>query len=122
MTRWTLGWACGWAVAVSGCGPSSTHKPLSPEAAKVRYTESQEPASSCKRLGTARGSGRDPNEKVAQRRAVDATREQAAEMGGNVVVLLENQRGGLAGAGGPEAEVVAVVEVYRCEDAGAAIK
>jgi hypothetical protein len=105
---------------VAACAQGGAHQPLSPEAARVQYTTEQDPARSCKRLGTARGHGTDVNEKVAERRALDAAREQAAKLGGNLIVLLEQQRG--AAGASAEAEVVDVVDVYRCEDGGAATR
>jgi hypothetical protein len=107
---------------VAACARGGAHQPLSPEAARVQYTTEQDPARSCKLLGTARGHGTDESEKVAERRALDAAREQAAKLGGNLIVLLEQQRGAAGASAGVEAEVVDVVDVYRCEDAGGATR
>src|SRR5262245_51479897 len=71
-------------AAVAGCGDASVHAPLSPAAARVRYAEAPQPG--CSRIGRALGVGTDADERIARRRALDGAREQAAKLGGNLIV------------------------------------
>jgi hypothetical protein len=105
--------ATGLAVGIvsTACGDRSLHAPISAEAARVRYAEAPFPG--CTRLGRARGIGTDPDERVAGRRALDAAREKAAELGGDLIVGTDRKLVPDADSGSMT-RVEQAVEVYQC--------
>jgi hypothetical protein len=107
-----LAWAWIASTAAAGCGGQAVHAPISPEAARIRYAEAPQPG--CTKMGRARGVGTDPDERVAARRALDAARVKAAELGGDLIVHTDRKVVPDAEIGGMS-RVEQAVDVYGCD-------
>jgi hypothetical protein len=101
-----------WAGCAGGGAGHDPNAPLSPAAAKIQVAA--EAAKECKKLGRATGRGRDPDEKIAEGRALDSAKEQAVKLGGDTVVPAGQTAEPEAGQGGTILLVAKTVDVYVC--------
>jgi hypothetical protein len=99
-------------AACAGGASRAADGPLSAAAEKVQVVRQAPPT--CKKLGSAHGRGRDLVDAVADRKATDDAREQAAKLGGDTAHLVTETTEQEAGSGGTYAVVTKVVDVYLC--------
>jgi hypothetical protein len=105
---------------LAGCKGSGkgADDPVSAGGAKVKIMDAA--PNECTKIGTAKGSGRDGNEGLAEQQANDATREQAAQLGGNAMVWVDSNAEKEAGSGGPVTKITRTADVYNCPAAAPA--
>ena len=104
------------AVFVLGCSGGKTrdaNAPLSPAAQKI--VVSKEASPTCKKLGTVKVTGKDLDEKVSDKQADDAIREQAASMGGDTAQIVTETNHSEASPGGTNIVIQKTADVLKCQ-------
>ena len=91
--------------------------PVSMGGSKVKIMDAA--PNECSKIGQAKGVGRDSNEGLAEQQANDATREQAAQLGGNALVWTDSNAEKEAGSGGPVTKITRTADVFNCPAAAA---
>ena len=101
-------------VPFLGCKGSGkgADDPVSMGGAKVKIMDAA--GEGCQKIGQAHGVGRDSNEGLAEQQANDAAREQAAQMGANVLVWTDSNAEKEAGSGGPVTKITRTADVFSC--------
>ena len=98
-------------VGCKGSGKGADD-PVSAGGSKVKIMDAA--PNECTKLGQAKGVGRDSNEGLAEQQANDATREQAAQLGGNALVWTDSNAEKEAGSGGPVTKITRTADVFNC--------
>jgi len=112
MLRPALSVLCLALVACGGGRVRDANAPLSPSASGIQVMESAK--SECKKVGTVKGVGEDLDEKVSDTQAVNATKEEAAKLGGNAIVIVTTTADSKAGPGGTVQVVNKTADVFSC--------
>lgn len=101
------------ALTAFGCkGGSGGRDPMTVTASQVKVVTDVK--NECKKIGSIEGHARDSNADLADQQATDAAREQAARLGGEMLIITDTKAEPEAGAGGTVTKVTKNADVYTC--------